>query len=67
MSENYRRNVRGLEDVLNDPIIDLRKLRVFLANGIPDEVSTLKEIAWKVALGYLPRTKSKWSEQEAKQ
>lgn len=60
MSESFRQNINGLTTVLNDPIIDLRKLRAYLANGVPDEATTLRQITWKVILGYLPRTKSKW-------
>ena len=60
MSANCRQVIRGLTATLNEPIIDLRKLRAYMANGLPEEAAYLREVAWKVVLGYLPRVKSKW-------
>jgi hypothetical protein len=41
--------------MLNSPEIDIRSLRKSLSAGIPDEAALLREYAWKIALGYLPR------------
>ena len=48
----------GLINILNEPVIDIRKLKAFLAEGIPDEAAVLREYCWKLILGYLPEKKS---------
>jgi len=34
--------------------MDIPKLKLCLAEGIPDEAATLREYCWKVILGFLP-------------
>lgn len=36
------KKVSGLVNVLNEPIISIPKLKVFLSEGIPDEASLLR-------------------------
>ncbi len=36
------KKVEGLVNVLNEPVVDIRKLKVFLAEGIPDEAAILR-------------------------
>lgn len=33
-----------------------------IQNGIPDELTKIREYCWKLLLGYLPTTKAKWQE-----
>lgn len=47
-----------LVDVLNEPFVDIKKLRMFLSEGISDEAVILREYCWKIILGYLPEDKS---------
>ena len=54
------KKVEGLVNVLNEPIVDIRKIKVFLAEGIPDEAAILREYCWKIILGLLPEDKSEW-------
>lgn len=59
--------LEGLVAVLNQPLIDIPKLRAFLAEGIPDEAALLREYSWKLILGFLPEHKSEWEARVAKQ
>lgn len=67
MSKPLREKVHVLVDILNQKKIDIRKIKQFLAEGIPDEAFLLREYAWKLTLGYLPRSKDRWKEQIRKQ
>jgi hypothetical protein len=58
--------VQPLIDLLNSPEVDLRQLRRLMATGVPDEASLVREYAWKVALGFLPRERKKWQVQARK-
>lgn len=42
MSEGIRQRIIGLSETLNAPNIDLRKLRAYMADGVPDEVPLLR-------------------------
>ena len=55
--------VQPLADLLNAPEVDLLQLRRLLARGVPDEAGLLREYAWKVALGFLPRERARWEGQ----
>ena len=61
MSPALTQRVMGLTQTLNQPLIDLKKIRTFMADGIPDEAAMVREYAWKVVLGYLPINRSKWT------
>ncbi len=39
---------------MNQNVIDLKKLKAFLGQGIPDEAVKIREYCWKLVLGYLP-------------
>jgi hypothetical protein len=54
------KKIEGLVSVLNEPVIDIDKLKLHLSEGIPDEAKILREYSWKVVLGYLPSDKSQW-------
>lgn len=54
------KKLSGLVDLLNENVIDLKKLKKYLAEGIPDEAALIREYAWKLVLNYLPEDKSKW-------
>lgn len=53
--------------LLNSQEINLELLKMYLANGIPDEAHLVREYCWKVALGYLPRERWSWGVQIEKQ
>ena len=59
--------MQGLVNVLNENIIDVRKVKAFLAEGIPDEAAELREYCWKIILGYLPEEKDQWESKVQKQ
>lgn len=52
---NLHPKLQPLVELLNSPEVDLRQLKSLLARGIPDEALLLREYAWKLALGFLPR------------
>lgn len=56
------KKVEGIVDLLNSDVIDIDRLKVYLAEGIPDEAPVIREYAWKLILGYLPEERSKWQE-----
>lgn len=49
------------------PTIDLPKLRKLATLGIPDTSQTIRSIAWKILLKYLPVEKSLWNDHLSKQ
>ena len=67
MSPHLAHRVTALTEALNQPIVDLKKIKAFMAEGIPDEAAMVREFAWKVVLGFLPKHRLKWVEQERKQ
>lgn len=67
LSERMIKQVAGLVNALNEPMIEVKKLRAYLGEGIPDEASGVREYTWKVILGYLPRVRSRWPDQIQKQ
>ena len=52
--------LQGLVDVLNEPIVNMKKLQMFLGEGISDEAAILREYCWKIILGFLPEDKQEW-------
>lgn len=42
LSERMKKQVAGLVTALNDPMIEIRKLRAYLAEGIPDEAAVVR-------------------------
>jgi hypothetical protein len=46
-------------ELLNPEVIGMRKLKLYLAKGIPDEAAIIREYAWKLILGFLPE-ETKW-------
>lgn len=61
----YKIRVAGLEDILQQDVIDLKLLRDFCFYGIPD-CSGLRSLCWKLLLGYLGPKKDTWSATLAK-
>jgi len=63
---NFRASQRALERIKNilqllkAPKIDTPALEALCFNGIPDECSSLRSLCWKIFLGYLPSTTSRW-------
>ena len=47
-------------NILQGPKINLHTLQAVCFHGIPDELSSLRALCWKVLLGYLPENTSKW-------
>ncbi|XP_055631516.1 TBC1 domain family member 13 [Toxorhynchites rutilus septentrionalis] len=56
----YKLRVAGLEDILQQDVIDMKLLREFCFNGIPD-CSSLRSLCWKLLLGYLGPKRETWS------
>ncbi|XP_021699582.1 TBC1 domain family member 13 isoform X3 [Aedes aegypti] len=56
----YKIRVAGLEDILQQDVIDLKSLRDFCFYGIPD-CNGLRSLCWKLMLGYLGPKKDTWS------
>ena len=48
------KKVSGLVNVLNSDNINVKQLKAFLGEGIPDEAAILREYCWKIILGFLP-------------
>lgn len=63
---NLLPKVQPLIDLLNSPEVDPRQLKKLMAAGVPDEAPLLREFAWKVALGFLPRERRRWQAQARK-
>lgn len=55
LPSNLLPKLQPLADLLNSPEVDLRYLKALLKRGVPDEAPLLREYAWKLALGFLPR------------
>lgn len=58
MSLNKAR-IKAFEDILEEDVIDIRKLRNLAFNGIPDEKG-LRSLVWRILLLYLPHQKNAW-------
>ncbi|EGD74410.1 hypothetical protein PTSG_06421 [Salpingoeca rosetta] len=58
--------LKEVEALLDEDVIDLRALRQFAHGGIPDQPG-LRSKVWKLLLGYLPPEKARWEESLAKQ
>lgn len=56
----YKIRVAGLEDILQQDVIDLKLLRDFCFYGIPD-CNGLRSLCWRLMLGYLGPRKDTWS------
>ena len=61
------KKVNGLVKVLNSENVNIKQLRAFLAEGIPDEAAIVREYCWKIILGYLPEEKHLWESKIEKQ
>ena len=61
MSPILTQRVTSLTQALNQPLIDLKKIRALMADGIPDEAAMVRYYAWKIVLGYLPINRTKWA------
>jgi len=48
--------------ILGKRRINMIMLRSLAFRGIPNEVSGLRPIVWRVLLGYLPRETAKWEQ-----
>lgn len=59
MSGLYQQRVRELTAILESPKIDLKKVRDFCFQGVPDRPG-LRSLCWKILLNYLPLERSKW-------
>lgn len=51
----------GIVEELNSEIINVDSLKAYLAVGIPDEATLIREYCWKLVFGYLPPEKDKWA------
>ncbi|CAB5183186.1 RabGAP/TBC [Rhizophagus irregularis] len=62
---DYKERLTQFEDILNtknidtEPTIDLYKFRHLCFRGIPDKPG-IRQLSWKILLGYLPPDKRKW-------
>jgi len=42
-------------------VINVEELRETCFGGVPDDVSGLRSLVWKILLRYLPSERSKWA------
>ena len=54
--ESFKRILRG-----HDGVINLEELRDICFGGVPDDVTGLRSLVWKILLGYLSSERSKWA------
>jgi hypothetical protein len=47
------KKIADIVKLLNSEVIDMSKLKLYLAKGIPDEASIIREYAWELILGFL--------------
>lgn len=57
---SYKQRLEQFELMLKEPRIDIKKCRKFCFEGIPDKPS-LRSLAWKLLLYYLPPDRSEWN------
>ncbi|KAK9730204.1 Rab-GTPase-TBC domain [Popillia japonica] len=55
----YRARLKEFEDILQEDIVQLIKLKKLAFNGIPDDQG-LRALCWKLLLGYLPPERESW-------
>ncbi|XP_022833127.1 TBC1 domain family member 13 isoform X1 [Spodoptera litura] len=55
----HKARIKAFEEVLEEDVVDIEKLRKLAFNGIPDEKG-LRSLVWKILLLYLPHQKSTW-------
>jgi len=60
VSQRTLERMKNILQVLKAPQINHSSLEALCFNGIPDECSSLRSLAWKFLLGYLPTKTSKW-------
>eukprot|EP00002_Diphylleia_rotans_P031281 TRINITY_DN6496_c0_g1_i1.p1 TRINITY_DN6496_c0_g1~~TRINITY_DN6496_c0_g1_i1.p1 ORF type:complete len:498 (+),score=73.92 TRINITY_DN6496_c0_g1_i1:76-1569(+) len=63
--KSHASRVKIFEDVLDQPVIDIDRLRELSTLGIPDKPSSLRATYWKILLNYLPLEPSRWGETHA--
>lgn len=54
LPEHVKSKIQDLKQVLDEDIVDIRKLRRLVNKGIPDEAPEFREVSWKLLLKYLP-------------
>lgn len=64
LPQNVKNKISELRKVLDEEVIDVRRLRRLVDKGMPDEAPDLREMCWKVLLKYLPDKRGLWSEAE---
>ncbi|XP_055318506.1 TBC1 domain family member 13 [Sitodiplosis mosellana] len=55
----YKARIKEFDELLNENVIDIRKLRRLCFNGIPD-CNGYRALCWKILLGYLGLKKQDW-------
>ncbi|CAG8588826.1 15267_t:CDS:2 [Funneliformis mosseae] len=69
---DYKERLAQFEDILSiknistEPTIDLYKFRHLCFRGIPDKPG-IRQLSWKILIGYLPPDKRKWQSTLAEQ
>jgi len=63
---SYKERVLEFDQLLQEPCVDLKKLRKLCFYGIPDKPS-LRALLWKILLDYLPAEKADWTGHLSKQ
>ena len=54
LPEHVKNKIQDLKQVLDEDMVDIRRLRRLVNKGIPDEAPELREVSWKLLLKYLP-------------
>lgn len=63
--ERRKARLQEIEAILENDVIDVKKLRKICSQGCPNEGGT-RSLIWKIFLNYLPTQRSKWDEMLAK-
>ena len=59
-SEKIKMRVFEIIKMLNSTQIDIEKLKEIIFEGLPDDISSLRSLAWKLLLKYLPLNLDDW-------
>jgi TBC1 domain family member 13 len=62
----YFSRLKEIDSILEEEVIDMRKLRDFVHSGLPD-CKKYRPICWKLLFNYLPPNKNKWEQHLARQ
>jgi hypothetical protein len=59
-SEKTKLRVFEIVKLLNSDKIDIKKLKELIFEGLPDDISSLRSLTWKLLMNYLPFNLNEW-------